>query len=151
MNTSFDVIIIGGGLAGQTAALALADTMKVLLICKKDLFTSASSRAQGGISAVFKEPDSVEKHLNDTVAAGAQLNDRTSTRFMIENGKKAVDWLIEQGVPFTQKNDHYHLTREGGHSERRILHVDDLTGKAIQDILAERVHKHRNISVLENH
>jgi L-aspartate oxidase len=147
----FDVLIIGGGLAGHTAALNLADTKKVLLVSKKDLVTSASSRAQGGISAVFMEPDSHEKHLRDTLVAGAHLNDIESTRFIIENSRKAVDWLIGCGVPFTKKDGRYHLTREGGHSERRILHVDDLTGKAIQDTLVQHVRQHPNITVLEHH
>ncbi|RZI43326.1 L-aspartate oxidase [Herbaspirillum sp. HC18] len=147
----FDVAVIGGGLAGLTAALNLADAKTVLLVCKKDLLTSASSRAQGGISAVFTEPDSHEKHLEDTLIAGDLLNDIAASRFIIENSRQAVDWLIERGVPFTRKNGEYHLTREGGHSERRILHVDDLTGKAIQDILAEQVRRHPNITVLEHH
>lgn len=151
LSSSFDVLVIGGGLAGQTVALNLADTKTVLLVCKKDLITSASSRAQGGISAVFTEPDSHEKHLEDTLIAGDRLNDIAASRFIIENSREAVDWLIERGVPFTQKNGAYHLTREGGHSERRILHVDDLTGKAIQDTLAGQVRRHPNITVLEHH
>lgn len=148
---STDVLILGGGLAGQTAALNLAETHKVVLACKKDLATSASSRAQGGISAVFMEPDSHDKHLQDTLIAGAHLNDINASRLIIESSRQAVNWLIERGVPFTKKNDAYHLTREGGHSERRILHVDDLTGKAIQDTLAGHIRRHPNITILEHH
>ena len=150
-SSRFDVLVIGGGLAGQTAALNLAETKSVLLVCKKDLITSASSRAQGGISAVFMEPDSHEKHLEDTLIAGDRLNDIEASRFIIENSRQAVDWLIERGVPFTKKDGTYHLTREGGHSERRILHVDDLTGKAIQDTLSAQIQRHPHITVLEQH
>lgn len=146
----FDVLVIGGGLSGQTIALSVASQKRVLIVCKSDLATSASSRAQGGISAVFSEIDTHEKHLEDTLVAGDRLNNLEASRFIIESGRQAVDWLIERGVPFTKKNGEYHLTREGGHGERRILHVDDLTGKAIQDTLIDQIVQHQNITVLEH-
>jgi L-aspartate oxidase len=98
----FDVLIIGSGLAGQAAALRLAPTRKVALVSKRTLEDSASSWAQGGIAAVLDNRDSIEAHIRDTITAGAFLNDPRATRFVIENGRRAVDWLIEQGVPFTR-------------------------------------------------
>jgi L-aspartate oxidase len=112
---------------------------KVTLISKRTLEDSASSWAQGGIAAVLDNRDSIEAHIRDTINAGALLNDPRATRFVIENGRRAVDWLIEQGVPFTRDQDGYHLTREGGHSHRRVIHVADATGSAVQDTLTQKV------------
>ena len=147
----FDVLIIGSGLAGQSAALRLADHKKVALISKRTLEDSASGWAQGGIAAVLDTQDSIENHIQDTLVAGAFLNDVKATRFVVENGKKAIDWLIEQGVPFTQDSTGYHLTREGGHSHRRVIHVHDATGQAVQDTLTPKVRQHPNIAVFEQH
>jgi L-aspartate oxidase len=147
----FDVLIIGSGLAGQSAALRLAQTHKVALISKRTLEDSASSWAQGGIAAVLDSQDSIEAHIRDTLIAGANLNDARATRFVIENGRHAIDWLIEEGVPFTRDEAGYHLTREGGHSARRVIHVADATGQAVQDTLTRKVRRHPNISVLERH
>ncbi|MBV5323179.1 FAD-dependent oxidoreductase, partial [bacterium] len=127
MALRFDILIIGSGLAGQSAALRLAQTCKVGLISKRALEDSASSWAQGGIAAVLDSQDSIEAHIRDTIIAGAFLNDPEATRFVIENGRRAIDWLIEQGVPFTRDEAGYHLTREGGHSARRVIHVADAT------------------------
>ena len=118
---------------------------------KRTLEDSASSWAQGGIAAVLDSQDSIEAHISDTITAGAYLNDPESTRFVIENGKHAIDWLIEQGVPFTRNEDGYHLTREGGHSARRVIHVADATGQSVQDTLTRKVRQHPNITVLEHH
>jgi L-aspartate oxidase len=148
---SFDVLIIGSGLAGQAAALRLAPTHKVALISKRTLEDSASSWAQGGIAAVLDNRDSIEAHIRDTITAGAFLNDPRATRFVIENGRRAVDWLIAQGVPFTRDDDGYHLTREGGHSARRVIHVADATGLAVQNTLTSKIRQQANITVLENH
>ena len=148
---SFDVLIIGSGLAGQSAALRLAETHKVALISKRALEDSASSWAQGGIAAVLDSQDSIEAHIRDTITAGAHLNDLKATRFVIENGRHAIDWLIEQGVPFTRDDSGYHLTREGGHSARRVIHVADATGLSVQETLTRKVRRHRNITVLERH
>ena len=128
----YDVLIIGSGLAGQATALLLADHCKVLLISKRGLEETASSRAQGGIAAVLDNQDSIEAHIQDTFIAGAYLNDAKATRFVVENGRQAIEWLILQGVPFTKGDSGYHLTREGGHSARRIIHVADATGFAVQ-------------------
>jgi len=147
----FDVIIIGSGLAGQSAALRLADHCRVALVCKRSLEDSASGRAQGGIAAVLDSQDSIEAHIRDTFIAGAWLNDEKATRFVVENGRRAIQWLIDQGVPFTQDSAGYHLTREGGHSARRVIHVADATGLAVQETLTPKVRNHPNITVLEDH
>ena len=147
----FDILIIGSGLAGQFAALRLAPTCRVGLISKRGLEDSASSWAQGGIAAVLDSHDSIEAHIRDTFIAGANLNDRKATRFVIENGRHAIEWLIDQGVPFTRSDGDFHLTREGGHSARRVIHVADATGLAVQETLTKKVRQHPNITVLENH
>ncbi|MGB4467081.1 MAG: L-aspartate oxidase [Azovibrio sp.] len=147
----YDVLIIGSGLAGQSAALRLADHRKVALISKRALEDSASSWAQGGIAAVLDDQDSIEAHIRDTFIAGAYLNNAQATRFVVENGRRAIEWLIEQGVPFTKDESGYHLTREGGHSARRVIHVADTTGLAVQETLTQKVRQHPNITILENH
>ncbi|HEX5362983.1 MAG TPA: L-aspartate oxidase [Gallionella sp.] len=150
----FDTLIIGSGLAGLTLALKLADHQRVGLITKKSLQDGASSWAQGGIAAVLSENDSIDAHIQDTLIAGAGLCDEAATRHVVEHSKAAIDWLIAQGVPFTRddtSNMGYHLTREGGHSQRRIIHAADATGHAVQETLSARVLRHPNITVLENH
>ena len=149
----FDVLILGSGLAGQSLALRLADTRRVALVTKRALTDSASAWAQGGIAAVLDPADSVDAHVSDTANAGAGLCDPTATRFVVEHGREAIDWLIERGVPFTHDNTPlgFHLTREGGHGQRRIIHAADATGTAVQATLTEQVRKHPNITVLERH
>ena len=148
---NFDVLIIGSGLAGQSAALRLAAHCRVGLISKRKLEDSASGWAQGGIAAVLDSQDSIESHIRDTFVAGAWLNDEKATRFVVENGRRAIEWLIEQGVPFTKDAAGYHLTREGGHSARRVIHVADATGLAVQETLTQKVRNTPNITVLEDH
>lgn len=110
---NFDVLIIGSGLAGQSAALRLAEHCQVVLVSKRTLEDSASGWAQGGIAAVLDSRDSIEAHIHDTLVAGAWLNDAAATRHVVENGRHSIEWLIEQGVPFTKDEAGYHLTREG--------------------------------------
>jgi len=147
----FDVLIIGSGLAGQAAALRLADKRRVAVISKRTADVSASAWAQGGIAAVLDSRDSIEAHIRDTFEAGSHLNDPKATRFVVENGRRAIEWLIDEGVPFTRTEEGYHLTREGGHSARRVIHVADATGLAVQQTLTEKLFAHPNITVLENH
>ena len=150
----FDTLIIGSGLAGLTLALKLADHQKIGLITKKALMDGASSWAQGGIAAVLSGEDTSEIHTQDTLLAGAGLCDMTATRYTVDHGRQAIDWLIAQGVPFTQDTASdigYHLTREGGHSRRRIIHAADTTGRAVQQTLSEKVLRHPNITVLEKY
>lgn len=148
---NFDVLIIGSGLAGQSAALRLAKHCRVAIVSKRRLEDSASGWAQGGIAAVLDNKDSIENHIRDTQIAGAWLNDEKATRHVVENGRRAIEWLIAQGVPFTQDETGYHLTREGGHSARRVIHVADATGLAVQDTLTPKVRAAANITVLEHH
>jgi L-aspartate oxidase len=147
----FDVIVVGSGLAGQSAALRLAGHLRVALVAKRRLEDSASGYAQGGIAAVLDNHDSIASHIDDTIVAGAGLNDPVATRFVVERGRAAIEWLIEQGVPFTRSDGAYHLTREGGHSIRRVIHVSDATGNAVQEVLTARVRQHPNIKVFEHH
>ena len=149
----FDVLIIGSGLAGLTVALKLATEKKVCLVSKRKINDSSSNWAQGGIAAVLTDDDSIEAHIQDTLIAGAGLCDQEVTRQVASHARETVEWLIAQGVPFTREDDDsgYHLTREGGHSHRRIIHAADATGHAVQKTLAEQVRSHANITVLEDH
>ena len=153
--TAFDVLILGSGLAGQSLALRLADTLKVAIVTKRTLEDSASAWAQGGIAAVLDPAaDSVEAHVADTHTAGAGLCSDSATRFVVENGPRAIRWLIDHGVPFSSDTSSpigYHLTREGGHSQRRIIHAADATGAAVQATLTEQVRAHSNIAIFEQH
>ena len=150
----FDVLIVGSGLAGLSVALSLAETNNVAIISKRALLDGASNWAQGGIAAVLDSGDSYEQHIDDTLVAGAGLCDDSATRYIVEHGREAIEWLIAQGVPFTRDASAelgFHLTREGGHSQRRIIHAADATGNAVQLTLEQKVRAHPNITLLENH
>ncbi len=150
----FDVAIVGSGLAGLSVALHLAKTRKVVVVSKRSLLDGASNWAQGGIAAVLDSNDSHEQHIADTLVAGAGLCDEGATRYIVEHGREAIEWLIEQGVPFTRDPAAelgFHLTREGGHSQRRIIHAADATGHAVQVTLEQKARSHPNITILENH
>jgi len=148
VSISADVLIVGSGAAGLTAALNLAGTHKVAVIAKGALGDSATGRAQGGIAAVLEAGDSFESHVNDTMIAGAGLNDRRVVEHVVEGAPQAIQHLIELGVPFATEGDALHLTREGGHSHRRIVHVADATGYAIQQALETAAAKHPNIMLV---
>ena len=138
----------------MSAALRLADRCRVALVTKHELLDAASSWAQGGIAAVLDGADSLEDHIRDTHVAGGGLCRDDAVRFVVERGRRSVEWLVEQGVPFTRDGDNpddLHLTREGGHSHRRIVHAADATGSAVQKTLVERIRTHPNIEVLEWH
>jgi L-aspartate oxidase len=147
----FDVLIIGSGLAGLSAALLLAPSKKVAVITKRAVMEGSSGWAQGGIAAVWSKDDSFDAHIHDTQIAGAGLCDLDATRFVVENAPKAIAWLQTMGVPFSEEAGHLHLTREGGHSARRIVHVTDATGAAVQSTLIDAVKKTSNITLFEQH
>ena len=148
-----NILVIGSGAAGLTAALELSDKFKVLIISKETLVDSSTWYAQGGIAAVLAKEDTTESHIQDTLIAGDGLCDEEAVRFCIEKGKSAIDWLIDSGVTFTknESTNDFHLTQEGGHSHRRIIHAADATGKEVSDSLAAKVLKNKNIKILENH
>ncbi|MEA3079269.1 MAG: L-aspartate oxidase [Sphingomonadales bacterium] len=148
MSIAADVLIVGSGAAGLTAALNLAETHKVAVIAKGALGEGATSWAQGGIAAVLEEGDSFDAHVNDTMIAGAGLNDLHVVEHVVEAAPRAIEHLIELGVPFAQEGDALHLTREGGHSHRRIVHVADATGYAVQQALEAAAKKHPNIALV---
>jgi L-aspartate oxidase len=150
----FDVAIVGSGLAGLSVALHLAQTRKVAIISKRALLDGASNWAQGGIAAVLDSGDSHDQHITDTLVAGAGLCEEAATRYIVEHGREAIEWLIAQGVPFTRDETAelgFHLTREGGHSQRRIIHAADATGHAVQVTLEQKVRAHPNIALFEHH
>jgi len=147
----FDVLIVGSGLAGLSAALHLAPTHRVAILTKRAMSDGSSGWAQGGIAAVMDKSDSFDAHVDDTLVAGAGLSDPAATRFVVEHAPESVAWLRELGVPFSEEDGHLHLTREGGHSARRIVHVTDATGAAVQQTLIQRVKHTPNITVLEHH
>ncbi|MBO9602090.1 MAG: L-aspartate oxidase [Novosphingobium sp.] len=147
-SSEYDVLIIGSGAAGLTAALTLAETKKVLVLAKGALNSGSTAWAQGGIAAVLEPGDTFESHIEDTMIAGAGLNRRETVEFVIERAPRAIERLIELGVPFNEEGDALHLTREGGHSHRRIVHVNDATGWAVQMALLKAAEEHPNITLL---
>ncbi|EFA4922016.1 L-aspartate oxidase [Escherichia coli] len=158
MNTlpehSCDVLIIGSGAAGLSLALRLADQHQVIVLSKGPVTEGSTFYAQGGIAAVFDETDSIDSHVEDTLIAGAGICDRHAVEFVASNARSCVQWLIDQGVLFdthVQPNgeESYHLTREGGHNHRRILHAADATGREVQSTLVSKAQNHPNIRVLE--
>ncbi len=150
----FDVLIIGSGLAGLTAALLLAPTHRVAVVTKRDLRDGASGWAQGGLAAVMADGDTTQQHVDDTLVAGAGLCDLDATRAVVEGAPAAIAWLRELGVAFSQDPDQpgeLHLTREGGHSQRRIVHAADATGAEVQRTLVSKVLKEPRITLFEHH
>ena len=151
-----DVLIIGSGAAGLSLALRLADHCHVTILSKGPLNEGSTFYAQGGIAAVFDEADSIASHVEDTLIAGAGLCDKEAVEFIASNARHCVQWLIDQGVLFdTETNasseERYHLTREGGHSHRRILHAADATGKEVDTTLVSKARAHANICVKERY
>ena len=146
------IVIVGAGLAGLTVALHLADRHPVVLLAKRNFDEAATAWAQGGIVGVLGNDDSVELHVRDTQDAGAGIVDEHAARFIAEHSGRAIEWLVEQGVPFTTDPGGplgLHLTREGGHAVRRIAHAADATGRAIHEVLLARAHRHPNITMRE--
>jgi L-aspartate oxidase len=157
MKYNFDVLIIGSGAAGLTAAISLAEAgKKIGIICKGVLSEGSTLYAQGGIAAVLDSEDTIEAHIRDTLVAGAGLCDPEAVKFTVSHGRTVVEWLIDHGVQFTQEQTpegewRYHLNREGGHSHRRIIHSDDETGKSVSKTLVDLVRQFPNVEIFENH
>ncbi len=167
LESATDILIIGSGAAGLTLALRSADFARVTVLSKGDLQEGATFYAQGGIAAVLDDADSIDSHVEDTLIAGVGLCHRDIVEHMVAHSAEAVSWLVEQGVPFTTKSQHettpghekredsnhqlgsLHLTQEGGHSHRRIIHATDATGKAVFETLRKRAEGHPNIHLLE--
>lgn len=148
---AFDVVVIGSGAAGLSAALTLAPHLKVAVLAKGGLSSGSTAWAQGGIAAVLEPGDTFASHIEDTMRAGAGLNRRATVEFVVENAPAAIERLAGLGVPFDQgEAERWHLTREGGHSHRRIVHVADATGKAVQGALEKAAAGHPNISLIPN-
>lgn len=156
----FDVLVIGSGAAGLSLALHVADHASVAVLSKNKLSSGSTSWAQGGIAAVLDDRDTKESHIEDTLNAGGGLCEYDAVKFVVDQGKEAINWLIENGADFTKESREdkqkavegdYHLTKEGGHSFRRIIHSADATGKEVQISLEKKVKAHPNITLFENH
>ena len=151
----FDVLIVGSGAAGLSLALQLPDSLSIGLLSKAGVHSGSTAWAQGGMAAVLHERDTVDSHVNDTLQAGAGLCHEEAVRFTVEQSTDVVNWLVDQGVDFDLRNDQpddefqeFHLTMEGGHSIRRILHAADQTGSAISKALNQRIAKCENVEIL---
>jgi len=145
----FDVLILGSGAAGLGLALQLDSSLRVCVISKNSLEESSTYYAQGGISAVLNQEDSAESHAQDTIQTGGGLCHEDTVRYAVSEGPTAIEWLIEQGVEFTRENGYeLHLTREGGHSHRRVVHSADTTGKAVADTLVNAARQAFNITLM---
>jgi len=156
----FDVLVIGSGAAGLSLALHVADHASVAVLSKNKLSSGSTSWAQGGIAAVLDDRDTKESHIEDTLNAGGGLCEYDAVKFVVDQGKEAINWLIENGADFTKESREdkqkavegdYHLTKEGGHSFRRVIHSADATGKEVQISLEKKVKAHPNITLFENH
>lgn len=149
-----DVLVIGSGASGLTLALQLDKTLDVAVICKGDLHEGSTYYAQGGIAAVLDNRDSIDSHVADTLNAGANLCHPDAVEFTVSHSRETVDWLVEQGVEFSRNTDpqhSFHLTKEGGHSQRRIIHAADATGMAVSTTLTQRAEEATNIDIFEHH
>jgi len=147
----FDVLIIGSGAAGLTVALNLPAHLQIAVISKGDISSGATLWAQGGIAAVLDDEDSLENHIIDTLKAGGGLCHEDAVRFTVEHGKESINWLIDSGVDFSRDEQaRYHLTREGGHSHRRIIHAADATGHAVSTTLTSQAMARENIHLMSN-
>ncbi len=155
-NYLHDVLIIGSGAAGLSLALRLPSDIHIAVIAKRNLNEGSTLYAQGGISAVLDKQDSVASHVADTLAAGAGLCDEKTVRLVVENGPKNIHWLLKEGVQFTQEDSAisssgFHLTREGGHSHRRVIHAADSTGYSVETTLEQQARSRENITLYEHH
>ncbi|MAO64949.1 MAG: L-aspartate oxidase [Balneola sp.] len=148
---SYDFLVIGSGIAGLTFALKAAEHGSVAIVTKKEMMEANTAYAQGGIAGVFTKHDSFQKHIDDTLEAGAGLCDRDAVDLVVKEGPRLIQELIDYGVQFTKKNGELDLGREGGHSENRIIHAADATGYEIISVMVEKVRNHPNIEIFEHH
>ena len=146
----FDILVIGSGAAGLTLALKLAPFARIAVLSKGQLTSGSTWLAQGGVAAVIDSLDVAQNHAADTLNAGSNLSHSEAVNFTVEQGRASIDWLIEQGVPFSKENGQLHLTKEGGHSHRRIIHAADSTGKAILNTLIDKVREEPSITLFEH-
>ena len=152
----FDVLIIGSGAAGLSLALRIDPRLKIAVLSKGSLDAGSTAWAQGGMSAVIDEEDSIDLHVADTIDAGAGLCDEEVVYHTASYGREMVSWLTDLGIQFTRETDsagksYLHLTREGGHTQRRIVHAADATGWAIQNELIRHASEQEHISIFEHH
>ena len=157
MYAQTDLIVIGSGLAGLTFALKSANAgYRIAVITKEAVSENSSYYAQGGIAAVWSMEDSYESHVEDTLNAGAGLCNRETVEFVVKHGPESIEWLVQNGVVFSRRGEQsghaseFHLTREGGHSKRRVVHAADATGQKVESTLVSNIHNHDNITIYEN-
>ena len=157
MHRNYDVVVVGSGLSGLTVALKCASAeLSVAVVTKEALAENSSYYAQGGIAAVWDINDSFESHIQDTLNAGGGLCNSSVVEFVVTKGPESINWLIENGVVFSRRDqdtghpEEFHLTKEGGHSARRVIHAEDATGKRVETTLESRIRHHTNIDIFEN-
>ncbi|HRI47841.1 MAG TPA: FAD-binding protein, partial [Ignavibacteriaceae bacterium] len=148
MKYDTDVLVIGSGIAGLYSAIKIAEFADVILVTKKDRAESNTNYAQGGIASVLAPEDSFEKHINDTIIAGAGLCNRNSVKILVEEGPDRIKELIDIGTKFTEKDGNLDLVREGGHSFSRIVHAKDLTGKEVERALINKANSLNNLQII---
>jgi L-aspartate oxidase len=151
-----DVLVIGSGAAGMTLALSLSKQYKVAMLCKDEPNEGSTYYAQGGVAAVLDEYDSIESHIEDTLIAGAGLCHKDVVQFTVEQSSGVINWLIELGVNFDTEtgpdgSTEFHLTQEGGHSHRRVIHAADATGREIALKLSDRLDTHENVEIFKKY
>jgi L-aspartate oxidase len=151
MKVDSDFLVIGSGIAGLSFALQAAEHGSVAMVTKREVTESATNYAQGGIASVFSQEDTFDAHVEDTLVAGAGICHEDVVRLVVEEGPHVIRNLIDWGVKFTTSGDSYDLTREGGHSQRRILHADDVTGREIERALVAAARQNPNITIYEHH
>ena len=159
MNCNADFLVIGSGVAGLSFALKVADFGKVALVTKRDVMESNTAYAQGGIAAVLSSIDSFDLHIKDTLSSGDDLSNRDVVEMVVTTGPQLVRELIDLGVKFSRSEEgerqtpgtEYDLGREGGHSKNRVIHADDMTGRAMEKVLVDHVRNHKNITLYEHH
>ena len=152
---SYDVLIIGTGAAGLGLALSLPEHLNIAMLSKQGMMEGSTYYAQGGVSAVLDKNDSIISHKNDTIKTGADLSHDEIVELVVSQGKKSIEWLMSKNVNFSETysssvNNKLHLTKEGGHSHRRVVHADDSTGKEIQTSLSDLAIEKKNITILEH-